>query len=54
MPLVNTREMFKRAYEEGYAIGAFNVNNMEIVRGNYRSLQGAERSRDSSGVRRRP
>ena len=31
MPLVNTREMFKRAYEEGYAIGAFNVNNMEIV-----------------------
>ena len=26
MPLVNTREMFKRAYEEGYAIGAFNVN----------------------------
>lgn len=33
MPLVNTREMFKRAYEEGYAIGAFNVNNMEIVQG---------------------
>ncbi len=33
MPLVNTKEMFKRAYEEGYAIGAFNVNNMEIVQG---------------------
>ena len=33
MPLVNTREMFKRAYEEGYAIGAFNVNNMEIIQG---------------------
>jgi len=33
MPLVNTTEMFKRAYAEGYAIGAFNVNNMEIVQG---------------------
>ena len=33
--LVNTREMFKRAYEEGYAIGAFNVNNMEIVHRDY-------------------
>ncbi len=33
MPLVNTKEMFKRAYEEGYAIGAFNVNNMEIIQG---------------------
>ncbi len=33
MPLVNTREMFERAYKEGYAIGAFNVNNMEIVQG---------------------
>ncbi|MBC3514954.1 class II fructose-1,6-bisphosphate aldolase [Neobittarella massiliensis] len=33
MPLVNTREMFKKAYEGGYAIGAFNVNNMEIVQG---------------------
>ena len=31
MPLVNTKEMFKKAYAEGYAIGAFNVNNMEIV-----------------------
>ena len=33
MPLVNTRDMFKKAYEGGYAIGAFNVNNMEIVQG---------------------
>ena len=33
MPLVNTRDMFKRAYEGGYAIGAFNVNNMEIIQG---------------------
>ena len=31
MPLVTTAEMFKKAYEGGYAIGAFNVNNMEIV-----------------------
>ncbi|MCI8652867.1 MAG: class II fructose-1,6-bisphosphate aldolase [Angelakisella sp.] len=33
MPLVTTAEMFKKAYEGGYAIGAFNVNNMEIVQG---------------------
>ena len=31
MALVNTTEMFKKAYNGGYAIGAFNVNNMEIV-----------------------
>ena len=31
MPLVTTKEMFRKAYEGGYAIGAFNVNNMEIV-----------------------
>ncbi len=31
MTLVTTTEMFKKAYEGGYAIGAFNVNNMEIV-----------------------
>ena len=31
MALVTTTEMFKKAYEGGYAIGAFNVNNMEIV-----------------------
>lgn len=33
MPLVNTTEMFKKAYADGYAIGAFNVNNMEIIQG---------------------
>lgn len=31
MGLVSTKEMFKKAYERGYAIGAFNVNNMEII-----------------------
>ncbi|WP_378956455.1 class II fructose-1,6-bisphosphate aldolase [Pelosinus sp. sgz500959] len=31
MPLVSTKEMFKKAYEGQYAIGAFNVNNMEII-----------------------
>ena len=31
MPLVNSKEMFEKAYKEGYAVGAFNVNNMEIV-----------------------
>ena len=33
MPLVTSTEMFKKAYECGYAIGAFNVNNMEIIQG---------------------
>ncbi|MGM9662691.1 MAG: class II fructose-1,6-bisphosphate aldolase [Oscillospiraceae bacterium] len=33
MPLVTTTEMFQKAYQGGYAIGAFNVNNMEIVQG---------------------
>ncbi len=33
MPLVNTIDMFKKAYAGGYAIGAFNVNNMEIIQG---------------------
>lgn len=31
MPLITTKEMFKKAYEGQYAIGAFNVNNMEII-----------------------
>lgn len=39
MPLVTTTEMFKKAYEGGYAIGAFNVNNMEIVQGIVRASQ---------------
>ncbi len=33
MPLVTTKQMFKKAYKEGYAVGAFNVNNMEIIQG---------------------
>ena len=33
MPLVTTTEMFKKAYEGGYAIGAFNINNMEVIQG---------------------
>ncbi len=33
MPLVTTKEMFKKAYAGGYAIGAFNVNNMEMIQG---------------------
>ena len=33
MPLVTSAKMFKKAYEGGYAIGAFNVNNMEIIQG---------------------
>lgn len=33
MALVTTNEMFKKAYEGGYAVGAFNVNNMEIIQG---------------------
>jgi len=33
MALVGTKEMFKKAYKGGYAVGAFNVNNMEIIQG---------------------
>jgi fructose-bisphosphate aldolase, class II len=33
MPLVNTKEMLAKAYQGGYAVGAFNVNNMEIIQG---------------------
>ena len=33
MSLVTSKEMFKKAYDGGYAVGAFNVNNMEIVQG---------------------
>ena len=50
MPLVTTTEMFKKAYHGGYAVGAFNVNNMEIVQG----ITEAECPADSSGVQRCP
>ena len=33
MALVTTKEMFEKAYNGGYAVGAFNINNMEIVQG---------------------
>ena len=33
MSIVTSTEMFKKAYEGGYAVGAFNVNNMEIIQG---------------------
>lgn len=33
MALISTKEMFKKALKEGYAVGAFNVNNMEIIQG---------------------
>ncbi|HRS22012.1 MAG TPA: class II fructose-bisphosphate aldolase, partial [Clostridia bacterium] len=33
MPLVTSKEMFRKAYESQYAVGAFNVNNMEIIQG---------------------
>ena len=33
MPLITSTEMFKKAYAGGYAVGAFNVNNMEIIQG---------------------
>ena len=33
MPLVTSKEMFEKAYKGGYAIGAFNLNNMEIIQG---------------------
>ena len=33
MALVTTKKMFEDAYKGGYAIGAFNVNNMEIIQG---------------------
>ena len=42
MPLVTTTEMFKKAYEGGYSIGAFNVNNMEIVQGITRAAKKLE------------
>lgn len=42
MALINTHEMFKHAYEGKYAIGAFNVNNMEIIQGIVAAAQANE------------
>ena len=33
MPIVTSKEMMKKAYDGGHAVGAFNVNNMEIIQG---------------------
>ena len=54
MPLVTTTEMFKKAYAGGYAIGAFNVNNMEIVQGITEACQRAEMLPSSSRCPRAP
>ena len=51
MPMVNTKEMFKKAYEGGYAIGAFNVNNMEIIQGITEGAKMENAPRDPAGVR---
>jgi len=40
MPLVSSKELFTKAYKEGYAIGAFNVNNMEIIQGIFEAAVG--------------
>ena len=49
MALVTTTEMFKKAYEGGYAVGAFNINNMEIIQ----AITEACEENNSSGFRRR-
>ena len=54
MALVTTKEMFKKAYDGGYAIGAFNVNNMEIVQGITCRGQRAARSAYPAGFQGRP
>ena len=38
MPLTHTRELFAKALKGKYALGAFNVNNMELTAGHHRSL----------------
>jgi fructose-bisphosphate aldolase class II len=38
VPLVDTKKMFEMAYKNGYAVGAFNVNNMEITQGNVEAV----------------
>ena len=51
MPLVTSTEMFKKAYEGHYAVGAFNVNNMEIIQG---IMEAGKIPADSAGKCRRP
>ena len=54
MALVTTTEMFKKAYDGGYAIGAFNVNNMEIVQGITEAAQELKAPPDPPGLQGRP
>ena len=54
MAIVTTTEMFKKAYDGGYAIGAFNVNNMEIIQGITEAAIRGEGSPDPAGFLRRP
>ena len=53
MPLVTSTEMFKKAYEGGYAIGAFNVNNMEIIQGITEAAMEENAPADPAGFRGR-
>ena len=53
MALVTSTEMFKKAYDGGYAIGAFNVNNMEIIQGITEAAIEEQRSADPAGFHRR-
>ena len=52
MPLVTSKQMFKNAYEGQYAVGAFNVNNMEIIQGIVEAAQEEEGSLNSSSFSR--
>ena len=54
MSIVTSTEMFKKAYTGGYAIGAFNVNNMEIIQGITEAAIEEKRSPDPSGFLRCP
>ena len=48
MPLMNSREIFKNAYEGKYAIGAFNVNNMEIIK----NIKKTKKNKNKKGFKR--
>ena len=49
MALITTKEMFKKALVNDYAVGAFNVNNMEIIQGIVECGKHRERTFNSSG-----
>ena len=53
MPLVTSKEMFEKAYDGGYAIGAFNVNNMEIIQGITEAAAELKAPADSAGFQGR-